>query len=91
MLPLLLHIRAGAPGRRKFRLWFPIFIIWAILAVLMIALLPAILAAALITLREGPGFRLFLVYPLLAALLWGLGGLTIDVDQKDGAVLIDLI
>ena len=91
MLPLLVRFKVKEPGRRGFGLWFPVILIWIILAALMLVLLPFVLLAALITIWRGPGLKLLLVYPLLAAVLWNLGGLTIDVDQKDRVLLIDFI
>ncbi|MDD8025138.1 MAG: hypothetical protein PHI34_01400 [Acidobacteriota bacterium] len=91
MLPMIVRFKVKQPGRRGFRLWFPVILIWLILAALMLVLLPFLLLAALITMWNGPGFRLLLIYPLLAAVLWNLGGLTIDVDQKESALLIDFI
>lgn len=91
MLPMIVRFKIKEPGRRGFGLWFPVVVIWILLAALMLVLLPFLLLAALITWRRGPGARLLLVYPLLASVLWNLGGLTIDVDQKDRALLIDFI
>ena len=91
MLPLLVRFKVKEPGRRGFGLWFPVILIWIILAALMLVLLPFVLLAALITIWRGPGLKLLLVYPLLAAVLWNLGGLTIDVGQKEKALLIDFI
>jgi len=91
MLPLLVRFKVKEPGRRGFGLWFPVILIWIILAALMLVLLPFMLLAALITIWRGPGLKLLLVYPLLAAVLWHLSGLTIDVDQKERALLIDFI
>ncbi len=93
MLPMLVRIKFEEPGRRGFRLWFPVILVWILLAALMILVLPFMLLAALVTLRSGPGVRLLLVYPLLASVLWNLGGLIVDVDQKakGSALLIDFI
>jgi hypothetical protein len=93
MLPMLVRIGVTQPGRRGFRLWFPIILVWILLAALMILALPFMLLAAFVTLRSGPGVRLLLVYPLLASVLWNLGGLIVDVDQKakGSALLIDFI
>ena len=91
MLPMIVRFKVKEPGRRGFGLWFPVIIVWALLAALMLVLLPFVLLAALVTLGRGPGPRLLLVYPLLGSVLWHLGGLTIDVDQKDSEFLIDFI
>jgi hypothetical protein len=91
MLPMIVRLKVQEPGRRGFGLWFPVILIWVLVAALMLILLPALLLAALVTLGRGPGARLLLVYPLLASVLWNLGGLTIDVHQMDRSLLIDFI
>jgi hypothetical protein len=91
MLPMIVRLKIKEPGRRGFGLWFPAIVIWILLAALMLVLLPVLLLAALITWPQGPGPRLLLIYPLLASILWNLGGLTIDVDQKGRVLLIDFI
>jgi hypothetical protein len=93
MLPLMVRFKFREPGRRGFGLWFPVIVIWILLATVMLALLPLMLLGALFTQGRGPGWRLLLVYPLLAAVLWNLGGLIIDVNQQDEGkvLLIDFI
>ncbi len=91
MLPMIVRLKVKESGRRGFGLWFPVIVIWILLAALMLVLLPFLLLAALVTWRRGPGARLLLVYPLLVSVLLNLGGLTIDVDQKESAFLIDFI
>ncbi len=91
MLPLIVRFKLREPGQRGFGLWFPVIVVWILLAALMLILLPFLLLAALLTWWRGPGAKLLLVYPLLGAVLWNLGGLTIDVDQKERALLIDFI
>ncbi len=88
---MLVRLKVQQSGKRRVRLWFPVILIWIILAALMIVLLPFLLLGAVFSLGRGPGFRLLLVYPLLAAVLWNLGGLTVDVAQKESALLIDFI
>ena len=88
---MLIRFKIKEPGRRGFGLWFPVILIWILLAALMLVLLPFLLLAALVTSWRGPGLRLLLIYPLLASVLWNLGGLTIDVDQKERMLLIDFI
>jgi hypothetical protein len=88
---MVVRFKVKEPGRRGFGLWFPAIVIWILLAALMLVLLPFLLLAALVTWGRGPGPRLLLVYPLLVSVLWNLGGLTIDVNQKQSAFLIDFI
>lgn len=88
MLPMIVRLKVKEPGRRGFGLWFPAILIWILLAALMLVLLPFLLLAVLITTRDGPGAKLLLIYPLLASVLWNLGGMTIDINQKEKLLLI---
>jgi hypothetical protein len=89
MLPLIVRFKFREPGHRGFGLWFPVIVIWVLLAAVMLAILPLMALGALITQGRGPGWRLLLIYPLLAAVLWNLGGLIIDVNQnEEGKVLL---
>jgi len=89
MLPFWLRLRVCKPGRRGFRLWFPVILIWIILGALLIALFSLVLLAALITWRNGSGRFLLFLYPMLAAVLWNLSGLHIEAKDDENDVLID--
>lgn len=91
MLPLVVRFKLRQPGRRGLGLWFPAVLVWILLAALMLLALPFLVIAALVTAGRGPGLRLLLIYPGLAAALWHLGGLSIDIDKKESAFLIDFI
>ena len=89
MLPFFMHLKIRRPGRRGFGLTFPVILVWIIVFVLLIALFPFLLLAALITrLGNGPGFALLLVYPLVFSVLWNLGGLHIETKSDEKEVLI---
>ena len=89
MFPMIVRLKVKNPGRRGFGIWFPVILIWVLLAALMLVLLPFLLLVALVTIPRGPGLKLLLIYPLLSSVLWNLNGLTIDVTQKEKALLID--
>jgi hypothetical protein len=91
MMPLVVRLRSRGHGRRGFRLWFPVVLVWILLGALMLLAFPFMLIGALATSGRGPGWRLLLVYPLLASAVWHLGGLTVDVENEKSAFLIDLI
>ena len=88
---MIVRFKVKQPGRRGFGLWFPVIIVWILLAAIMLILLPIMLLAALVTWWHGPGVRVLLAYPMLASVLWNLDGLTIDVDQNESALFIDFI
>jgi peptidoglycan/LPS O-acetylase OafA/YrhL len=88
MLPLIMHLRIRRPGRRGFGFYFPVFIVWIILAALLIAVFPFMLLAAFLTWGDYPGPRLLLIYPMLAAVLWNLSGLHIETKDAENDILI---
>lgn len=81
MLPFWLRLQVPRPGRRPLRLFLPVILVWVILAALLLLLLPFLVLAALVTSGRGPGFRLLLLYPLLAATLANLSGLRIEAGD----------
>ncbi|MHB8094443.1 MAG: hypothetical protein ACYDH0_05815 [Candidatus Aminicenantales bacterium] len=83
MLPMLMHFKIRRPGRRGFSLWFPVVLVWILAAALMVLLLPLVLLAALWERRMGRGWSVLLIYPMLASLLWHLGGLRIDIGREE--------
>lgn len=89
MLPFWMRLRIARPGRRGLRLSFPVILVWILLAALMIAILPLILLAALLTRRRGPGLLLVRIYPMTAAVLWNLSGLHVEAKDGENDVLID--
>jgi hypothetical protein len=89
MLPMVMRFKIRQAGRRGFGFYFPIILIWILAGVLLIALFPFLLLAALITWRRGPGFALLLVYPMFFSILWHLGGLHIETKNAENEVLID--
>jgi predicted exporter len=89
MVPVLMHFKVRRPGHRAFGLYFPVILIWIILAALLIALLPFVLLAALLTCRRGPGRMLIVLYPMTAAVLWNLSGLHIEVKNDENELLFD--
>jgi len=89
MLPMIMHFKIRQAGRRGFGVYFPVILVWILAGALLIALLPFILLAALLTCFRGPGFTLLAVYPMFFSILWHLGGLHIDVKNARNELLID--
>ena len=52
--PWLLRVRIQSPQRR-FRLWLPLFLIWPLVALLVLALSPLIAVLAMVMWRRGRG------------------------------------
>jgi predicted exporter len=89
MLPVFMHFRIRKDRNRAFGFYFPVILIWIILAAVLIILLPFVLLAALLTWRRGPGRLLLLVYPMTASMLWHLSGLHIETKGVENEILID--
>jgi hypothetical protein len=73
----------------KFGIWLPLFIIFPIVAVLVIALAPLALLAALVVLPFGYA-RAVLCAPALFSVFCAMRGLEVDVvnKNKDESVLV---
>lgn len=89
MVPVLMHFRIRKPGHRPFGFYFPVLLVWIVLAALLIVLFPFLLLGALLTWRRGPGRALLLLYPLLAAVLWNMSGLHVEAGNAENDLLID--
>ncbi len=92
--PYLLRLRFGN-DERDFSLWLPLFLIWPLVLVFLLAaflvLLPFALLALIFTWRWGWLKSLVLSTPALLRLFGQLPGLEIDVSGKKGGVYIAFI
>jgi hypothetical protein len=86
--PLIMRIRIRN-NDTKFGIWLPLFLIFPIIAVLVIALAPLALLAALIVLPFGYA-RTVLCAPALFSVFCAMRGLEVDVvnGNKDESVLV---
>ena len=90
--PYLLKLRIKNPDH-AFGLWLPLFLIWPIVLVFLLAvfiiLLPFALLAILFTWRVGWWRPLILGIPAILRLVCSLRGLTVDVAGRDGYVEVE--
>ncbi len=86
--PLLMRVRIRN-SNTKFGLWLPLFLIFPIVVVLVIALAPLALLAALIVLPFGYA-RTVLCAPALFSVFCAMRGLEVDIvnGNKDESVLV---
>ena len=87
ILPLLsatLHVKP-AGWRHGLKLWLPLFLLWLLLVPLLILALPFLFAAALIF-----GVRLWRTLGVTFGLLAAFRGTSVQVDNRDTRVSIDL-
>ena len=84
MIPLFAIVRIARRSGRNIRLWLPLFLIWLLLAPLVLVLLPFLFAYCLFCVRINP-FR-------ACARIWGvlsaLRGTHIEVTTQQDAVLV---
>ena len=86
--PLIMRIRIRNRDT-KFGIWLPLFLIFPILAILLIVLAPIALLAALIVLPFGYA-RTVLCAPALFSVFCAMRGLEVDIvnGHKDESVLV---
>jgi hypothetical protein len=89
MIPFIMSLDIRNRDRRGVRLFFPVVLLWIIAFALLVAALPFVLVAALATLRDGPGMRLLMLYPVAFAAVFSLSGLRVDIaSHRSGRVFI---
>jgi hypothetical protein len=88
MIPMIMKMGVHEEGKRSFRFFFPVILIWIIIAALLIVLLPLVLIAAMVTWRSGPGKLLLLAYPIFFSVLFQLSGLYIQIGNLKRELLI---
>jgi cellulose synthase/poly-beta-1,6-N-acetylglucosamine synthase-like glycosyltransferase len=79
MVPMTMRLDVRNQDRKGVRLFFPVILLWIIAFALLIAILPLVLVAALVTLRWGPGTRLLLFYPVFFGTVFAMSGLRVDI------------
>ena len=88
MLPLMLRIRIKNPEGKGFGLWLPLFLIWPIGLVLVLAFAPIVLLLSLILWPFGKGRPLLLAAPMTLYLICHLRGLMVDVKNDEEQVFV---
>jgi len=87
--PMFMRIGFGKRDG-KFKIWFPLFILFPFLVVILLLMAPFLLLAALVLWSFGWGKPLLLFIPVLLGLLWALRGLEIDINDKGQKVFISI-
>jgi hypothetical protein len=88
--PMLLHIRV-LNDEHDFGLWLPLFLLFLIAAVIVIALSPIILLCLLIMWPSGWGRYLWQSIKLGVTSLWALKGLSVDVQGRNGIFRLTVV
>ena len=91
MIPMTMRVDVRGEGRRGVRLFLPVILLWIVIAALLVAVLPIVLVAALVTLRRGTGARLLLFYPAFFGAVFAMSGFRVDIaSHADKKVFISL-
>lgn len=90
MIPLFVRLRVRKNGRRIIGLWFPIILVLIPVLLLLAALFPLVLVAALLASPSGYGGTVLRAYALVFEVLFLLSGLRIEVADAVNEVAIIL-
>ncbi|HWA63276.1 MAG TPA: hypothetical protein VG939_18005 [Caulobacteraceae bacterium] len=85
MIPLFLTVRVRAAGARDVNVWLPLFLIWILLAPLLILVIPVVFVAAAIF-ETNP----FAAVAGVIAVFCALSGTHVEVSAPDAEVLVDI-
>ena len=88
MIPLLAIIDVRHP-KGAFRLWAPLFLVWALLAIVATVLSPILILAGLVCLAAG--FNPFRWAIALVALFCSLAGVLVQVQSPRANVLVQIV
>ncbi len=83
MIPLVAQISIRAEGRRRFRLWIPLFLVWLLLLPVALIVLPVMAVASLVT-----GLNPLRVAAALLALICAAAGTCVEVHAPGTDVLV---
>ena len=87
--PYLMRVRVNEPDNR-INLWLPLFLIYPLLAVIMLVFLPLILIAAVVLLIMGWGKTLFIIPFAIFSCIGAMRGLEVQVEQGQEKVFISV-
>ncbi len=87
--PYVMKVRVNNPNS-KINLWLPLFLIYPLLAVILLVLLPLILIAAVVLLIMGWGKTLFIIPFAVFGCINAMRGLEVQIEQGQERVLISV-
>jgi len=87
--PYLMKVRVKNPDI-KINLWLPLFLIYPLLAVILLVLLPFILVAAIILWLMGWGKTLFVIPFAIFSCINAMRGLEVQVEEGKEIVLVSV-
>jgi hypothetical protein len=90
MIPLTMRLRVRKTGRKAVDLWFPVILALIPVVLLLIAIFPLVLIAALLASIGGQGGTVLRLYALLFVVLFMMSGLRIEVGGPEDEFAIIL-
>ena len=85
--PSIMRLRIGG-GRKSVSLWIPLFLIFPIIAILLLVFMPFWLIAALVLWPMGWGKSMLMVGPVLLNCVSNLRGLEVEVENPEENILM---
>ena len=89
--PAILDITRVAHGKRKLRLWLPVFILWLPALAIALALTPVLAVLALLYPFAEPARRFFRALRVAGQMFRSLRGLALDIENPGKEVAIKII
>ena len=84
-------IRIGIYNQhRRLGMWFPLFLLWPLVAALALILFPIVLLIAIVFWYQGWSWRVLMVGPAILACLCNLRGLSVEYQQYQERFILSL-
>jgi hypothetical protein len=90
MIPLTMRLRVRKNGRPVVGLWFPVILVLVPVLILLVAISPLVLVAALFAAMGGYGGTVLRAYALIFTALFLMSGLRIEIADPENEVAIIL-
>ena len=90
MIPMMMKMLIHEQGKKSFKLFIPLILVWIVLFALLIILLPFLLLAAIIAWPSGYGRIILAVIPMLFSVICSMSGLKIQIQSKDKHVYLNV-
>jgi hypothetical protein len=88
MIPMIMRLYIVEEGKKKLRLYLPLFLLWFLMLPFVILLIPFVLLAALVLWPSGRGKNILRAGPAFVAVLSALSDLRIHIEKPGSKVLI---
>ncbi len=86
MPPVIMRIRLKEKGKRRFRLWLPLILLWPLALLVFILLIPFLVILSLLDSRSR---KLTAAIPALYRTICSLRGLRVDIVEEDERIFIE--